>query len=127
MRIIRVVLADDDTSVREALTHVLEMGPRFSVVGVVADGLRLAALAVETKADLVVLDVRMPNGGAAAVAAVRAATQDRSTAPVMVALTAQSNAGTVVSMLRAGAVGFLGKATSEPTSRTCSHARRPAR
>ena len=85
------------------------MGPRFSVVGVVADGLRLAALAVETKADLVVLDVRMPNGGAAAVAAVRAATQDRSTAPVMVALTAQSNAGTVVSMLRAGAVGFLGK------------------
>jgi DNA-binding NarL/FixJ family response regulator len=109
VRTIRVALADDDTGVREALTHVLEMDPRFSVVGAVADGQDLVTLAVESAADLVLLDVRMPHGGPEAAAALRSATRDWSHAPVIVALTAQANAGTVEAMLRAGAVGFLEK------------------
>jgi DNA-binding NarL/FixJ family response regulator len=111
VRAIRVALADDDTGVREALTQVLGTDPRFTVVGAVADGRDLARLVVETEADLVVLDVRMPHGGPAAAAAVLTATGDWSPAPAIVALTAQSDAATVVSMLRAGAVCFLVKGT----------------
>lgn len=107
MRVIRIALADDDTTVREALAHVLGMDPRFAVVGAVSDGRDLVPLVVETRPDLVLLDVRMPHGGAAATAAVRAATHDWSPAPAVVALTAQADATTVASLLRAGAVGFL--------------------
>jgi DNA-binding NarL/FixJ family response regulator len=106
---IRVALADDDPSVREALTHVLGLDPRFTVVGAVADGHELPGLVVETRADLVLLDVRMPHGGSDAAAAVRAATHDWSPGPAVVALTAQSDAATVLALLRAGAVGFLVK------------------
>jgi DNA-binding NarL/FixJ family response regulator len=109
VRAIRVALADDDTSVREALTHVLGMDPRFAVVGAVGHGGELVQLVMETRADLVVLDVRMPEGGAVAAAALQAATQDWSPGPAIVALTAQSDATTVLSLLRAGAVGFLVK------------------
>ncbi len=109
MRAIRVALADDDTSVREALTHVLGMDPRFTVVGAVAHGEDLAALVVETRPDVVLIDVRMPQGGPAAAKAVRELTHDWSPAPVIVALTAQSDAATVLSMLHAGGAGFLMK------------------
>jgi DNA-binding NarL/FixJ family response regulator len=109
VRAIRVALADDDTNVREALTHVLGMDPRFTVVGSVADGQTLAAMVVETEADLVVLDVRMPYGGTTAAMAVREATQDWPQTPAIVALTAQSDANTVLALLRAGAAGYLVK------------------
>lgn len=109
MRPIRVAIADDDVNIRVALAHVLETDPRFTVVGTVSDGRDLAALVLETDADLVVLDVRMPYGGPVAAAAVLAATDGRAGAPRVVALTAQSDASTVVSMLRAGAHGYLMK------------------
>lgn len=109
MRPIRVALADDDAYVRDALTHVLGIDPRFSVVGTVADGLDLAALVVKSRPDVVLLDVRMPHGGPEAAVAVRTATLDWDPGPVIVALTAQSDAATVLSMVRAGALGFLVK------------------
>jgi DNA-binding NarL/FixJ family response regulator len=110
MRVIRVVVADDDPSFRSALIKVLEADSRFLVVGVVTQGDALVALANDTRPDLVVLDVRMPGGGPVAARALRqAAAEWEAPVPVVVALTAQSDVATVVAMLREGATAYLVK------------------
>jgi DNA-binding NarL/FixJ family response regulator len=110
VRVIRVAIADDDPSVRTALTEVLQADPRFEVVGAVSNGDDLVRLVVDTRPDLVVLDVRMPRGGAVGARALREATADGGTpVPVVVALSAQSSVGTVVAMLREGVSGYLVK------------------
>ena len=53
----RVLLADDQLLVREALAILLE--PRCDVVGVVADGRALLAAASQLRPDIVVLDIAM--------------------------------------------------------------------
>jgi DNA-binding NarL/FixJ family response regulator len=110
VRVIRVALADDDPDFRAALVEVLEADPRFSVVGAASNGDDLVRLAVDTRPDLVVLDVRMPGGGPPAAKALREAAAEWETpAPVVAALTAQSAVATVVAMLREGAGAYLVK------------------
>ena len=109
---IRTVVGDDDERFRAAVVDVLEADPRFAVVGVAADGAELVELAATTSPDLVVLDVRMPSGGAAA--ALRLSRPDGDPArsaprPLVVALSADTAPEIVASMLEAGAVGFLAK------------------
>lgn len=62
---VRVLLADDHTMVVEALKKLLE--PEFEIVGVASDGRELLQLALQTKPDVVLLDLGMPslNGFAA--------------------------------------------------------------
>jgi DNA-binding NarL/FixJ family response regulator len=55
----RVVVADDDTLVREGLVHLLTRSG-FEVVGQAGDGSQLLDLVQEVAADLVVVDNRMP-------------------------------------------------------------------
>jgi DNA-binding NarL/FixJ family response regulator len=110
MRVIRVAVADDDPSFRAALIDVLEADPRFTVVGAASNGEDLVRLAIETRPDLVVLDVRMPGGGPLAAKALREAAADGGMpVPVVAALTAQSAVATVVAMLREGAGAYLAK------------------
>ena len=59
----RIVLADDHPIVRQGLHGLLEKEPGFSVVGETADGLKVADLVEETKADVLVLDLLMPGLG----------------------------------------------------------------
>ena len=56
----RIVLADDHAMVRRGLRMVLEAEPDMAVVGEADDGAEAVKLALETDADLVVLDVAMP-------------------------------------------------------------------
>jgi serine/threonine-protein kinase PknK len=56
---LRVLLAEDDVLLREGLASLLARSG-YDVVGQVADGARLLALARETGPDLVVADIRMP-------------------------------------------------------------------
>lgn len=55
MRTARILLADSQMLLMEAVTKLLE--PEFEVVGVVPDGRELLRIAPEVKPDLVVLDV----------------------------------------------------------------------
>jgi DNA-binding NarL/FixJ family response regulator len=57
---IRVVIADDDASVRRAVSDVLEE-EGFDVVGRGIDGHEAVTLALSLSPDVVLLDVRMPN------------------------------------------------------------------
>lgn len=100
----RAVVADDDAEMRAALSLALGSDPRFEAVAEVADGHDLYAVVRRTTADVVLLDVRMPGGGTAAVRAVR----DAGDATV-VAVSSETDPATVAELIRAGAQGYLAK------------------
>lgn len=57
---IRLLLADDEDLIREALATLLELEPDIVVTAQAGDGERAVALAAEHRPDLVVLDLEMP-------------------------------------------------------------------
>ena len=60
---IRVVFADDNYLVREAITHVLTEDPRIALVAVCEDGDSLRAAIEAEHPDVVLTDIRMPPSG----------------------------------------------------------------
>lgn len=108
MSVLRVLIADDDASFRSALADTLEEDPRFTVVGSASDGSEMLRLHAALAPDLVLVDIRMPGGGAEAARALVSAPRP-GRPPVVIALSAQSGAGAVLAMLRAGATGYLTK------------------
>ncbi|MGN6426989.1 MAG: response regulator [Leifsonia sp.] len=59
---IRVLLADDQHLVRAGFRALLEAEPDIEVVGEAATGRDVVALARETRPDVVLMDIRMPDG-----------------------------------------------------------------
>ncbi len=105
MSTIRVVVADDDETMRRAMVDVLTAHGAFTVVGEAVSGVELPELVVDSGAELVVLDVRMPGGGTSAARALRALASP----PVVVAVSASNDVSTVAEMFRGGVTGFLAK------------------
>ncbi|MGW5787890.1 response regulator [Streptomyces sp. NPDC003757] len=109
---IRVLLADDQALLRSAFRVLVDSEPDMEVVGEASDGAEAARLADERRADVVLMDIRMP--GTDGLAATRMISADPSLAHVrVVILTTFEVDDYVVQSLRAGASGFLGKG-SEP-------------
>ena len=105
---IRVVIADDQPLLRSALANLFGAEPDLELVGEAGNGEEAVALAREARADVVVMDIRMPvMNGIDATAAIAA---DESLAGVRVLiLTTFEIEENVVAALRAGASGFLAK------------------
>jgi DNA-binding NarL/FixJ family response regulator len=57
---VKVFLADDHAMVREGLAALVSSDPRFDVVGQCGDGLEVVRKVLQTKPDVVVLDITMP-------------------------------------------------------------------
>lgn len=109
---IRVLLADDQALLRSAFRVLVDSEPDMEVVGEASDGAQAARMAAEQRADVVLMDIRMP--GTDGLAATRMISADPSLAHVrVVILTTFEVDDYVVQSLRAGASGFLGKG-SEP-------------
>jgi DNA-binding NarL/FixJ family response regulator len=109
---IRVLLADDQALLRSAFRVLVDSEPDMEVVGEASDGAEAVRLAGELRADVVLMDIRMP--GTDGLAATRMISADPSLAQVrVVILTTFEVDDYVVQSLRAGASGFLGKG-SEP-------------
>ncbi|AWT42773.1 MULTISPECIES: response regulator [Streptomyces] len=109
---IRVLLADDQALLRSAFRVLVDSEPDMEVVGEASDGAEAVRLAKEQRADVVLMDIRMP--GTDGLAATRMISADPSLAGVrVVILTTFEVDDYVVQSLRAGASGFLGKG-SEP-------------
>jgi DNA-binding NarL/FixJ family response regulator len=105
---IRVVLADDQSLVRAGFRVLVNSAPDLEVVGEAANGQEVVALARDTKPDVVLMDVRMPDMDG--LAATREITTDETLAAVRVlVLTTFEIDEYVFAALRAGASGFLGK------------------
>lgn len=102
----RVVVADDQTVVREGLMLILGMLPDIEVVGAAADGEQALAVVAQQRPDVVLMDLRMPRlDGVAATRRIRAEFPDTQ----VVVLTTYADDDSVFAALRAGARGYLTK------------------
>ncbi len=102
----KVVVADDQTIVREGLVTLLSTMPGIQVVGSAVDGEQSLALVAETAPDVVLMDLRMPGlDGVAATRRIREAHPDTQ----VVVLTTYADDDSILDALRAGALGFLTK------------------
>lgn len=105
---IKVLLADDQALLRSAFKVLVDSEPDMRVVGEASDGAQAYALAREVRADVVLMDIRMP--GTDGLAATRMISEDPELSGVrVVMLTTFEVDEYVVQALRAGASGFLGK------------------
>lgn len=102
---IRVIVADDDDEMRSAIVDVLASTGDFEVVAALATGTTLEEVVTATRAQLVVLDVRMTDGGAEAARRLRA----MPARPVVAAVSAHTDAATVSELLHAGVSAYLAK------------------
>lgn len=103
---IRVLIADDQTVVREGLTLVLGLLHDVEVVGTAADGDEAVALACELHPDIVLMDLRMPRCDGVEATRILG---ERQPATKVVVLTTYADDHSVLDALRAGARGYLTK------------------
>ena len=112
--VIRVLIADDHSVVREGLRMFLRRDPDLAVVGEAADGAQALELARQLRPNVVLMDLLMPvMDGIAATAAIRNALPETE----VVALTSVLESSTVVGAVKAGAIGYLLKDTQAPELR----------
>jgi DNA-binding NarL/FixJ family response regulator len=109
--VIRVLLADDQALVRGGFRLILQAEPDIEVAGEAADGEQAVAAALQTRPDVVLMDIRMPVlDGIEATR--RLIPQLGATRVVM--LTTFDLDDYVVDAFRAGASGFLLKTAPPP-------------
>lgn len=105
-RAIRVVVADDQSVVREGIVMLLGLLPGVEVVGAAKDGEEAVALVAEVAPDVVLMDLRMPRcDGAEATRRIRSAYPGTQ----VVILTTYADDDSLFPALRAGARGYLTK------------------
>lgn len=106
---IRVIVADDQRVVRDGLVLLLDLIDDVEIAGIAADGDEAVKLARETRPDVVLMDLRMPElDGADATRLIRS---DLPETQVLV-LTTYADDESLFPALRAGARGYLTKDAS---------------
>jgi DNA-binding NarL/FixJ family response regulator len=109
--VIRVLLADDQALVRGGFRLILNAEPDIEVAGEAADGEQAVAIALQTRPDVVLMDIRMPvlDG----IEATRRLIPQLDATRVVI-LTTFDLDDYVVDAFRAGASGFLLKTAPPP-------------
>lgn len=108
----RVLLADDQALIRAGFRILLETADGIEVVGEAADGGQAVDLARRERADVVLMDIRMPNVDGLEATRRIAADDDLAGVKVIILTTFESDEY-VYQAIRSGASGFLVK-DSEP-------------
>ncbi|WP_432002298.1 response regulator transcription factor [Streptomyces sioyaensis] len=102
----RVVVADDQTVVREGIVMLLGLLPGIEVIGSAADGEEAVRLVAELTPDVVLMDLRMPRcDGVEATRRIRAGHPGTQ----VVVLTTYADDDSLFPALQAGARGYLTK------------------
>jgi DNA-binding NarL/FixJ family response regulator len=105
---IRVVLADDQALIRAGFRALVDAEDDLEVVGEATNGAEAVALVRQTRADVVLMDIRMT--GMDGIEATKQITGDDDLAGVKVIMLTTFEIDThVVEAIRAGASGFVGK------------------
>ncbi|MFB8230786.1 response regulator [Cellulosimicrobium sp. NPDC055967] len=102
--VVRVLLVDDQTLVRQGIRSLLELAPDIAVVAEAEDGMTALAAVREHEPDVVLLDLRMPRHDG--IWALEAMAESGHDVPVLVLTTFDDDA-LVLRALRAGARGYL--------------------
>ena len=104
--VLRIVVADDQASVREGLVALLGMLPDIEVAGSAADGEQALELVASQRPDAILLDLHMPvlDG----IAATRRLTEQHPGVAVVV-LTTYDDDASILAALQAGARSYLTK------------------
>ncbi len=105
---IRVLIADDHSVVRQGLRMFLSLDPEIEITGEATTGEEALRLAREHRPDVVLMDLLMPGmGGVAATREMRAEMPDIE----VIALTSVLEDEAVTGAIRAGAIGYVLKNT----------------
>ncbi|MEM9463919.1 MAG: response regulator transcription factor [Actinomycetota bacterium] len=105
---VRVVLVDDQALIRAGFKAIIDSAPDLEVVGEADDGSEALGVIRRTRADVVLMDIRMP--GQDGIATTKAITADDDLAGVrVIVLTTFELDEYVVAAMGAGASGFLDK------------------
>lgn len=99
---IRVVLVDDQTLVRSGIRGLLELTPDIRVVAEAADGAGAPGVIAAAQADVLLLDVRMPE-----VSGIELLQREGAALPPTILLTTFDDDAALFDGMRAGARGFL--------------------
>ena len=103
---VTVIVADDQSAVREGLVLLLGTLPGIVVAGEAADGNAAADLVAKVKPQVVLMDLNMP--GSDGVSATRRITAEHPGTRVVV-LTTYADDDSIIGALQAGALGYLTK------------------
>lgn len=104
---INLILADDHSVVRQAISELLSSKGNYKVLAEAEDGEQLLKLLKHHQADLVIMDVSMP--GLDGLAALHRMAHDLGKVPPVLILSADDKEQSVRAALKAGARGYLPK------------------
>jgi DNA-binding NarL/FixJ family response regulator len=108
--VIRVLLADDQALIRAGFHVLIDAADDLQVVGEATDGAQAVAMARTERADVVLMDIRMPNVDGLEATRRISADDDLAGVKVIILTTFESDEY-VYQAIRAGASGFLVKDT----------------
>lgn len=104
----RVLIADDQPLIRQAVADILDGHDDIDVIAGAADGRQAVVLAAELQPDVIVMDIRMPELDGIAATAQICADPALERTKVLILTTFEEDEY-LVAALRAGASGFVGK------------------
>lgn len=104
VRTITLIVVDDHPVVRDGLRGMFESAPGFEVLGEASGGVEGVELALRLDPDVVLMDLRMPDGGG--VDAIAALTRHGARSRVLVLTTYDTDSDTIPA-IEAGATGYL--------------------
>jgi NarL family two-component system response regulator LiaR len=104
MKILRIVVVDDQTVVREGLVSILSYQSDIKIIGQAKDGNEAIVICKQEKPDVVLLDPIMPSmDGFASIKKIR----EVSPSSKILVLTSSSDADKVFRAIKSGAIGYL--------------------
>jgi DNA-binding NarL/FixJ family response regulator len=110
---IRVLLADDQALIRAGFRVLIDSAPDLKVVGEAGNGHEALDLLRTTRADVVLMDIRMPELDGLEATSRISADEDLAGVKVLILTTFEID-DYVAKAIRAGASGFLGKSVEPP-------------